>query len=154
MYLKERLYQAALAKKIVLDHFTYVATWAPLPLSAAVPVIIPISSDSDFAWMETTGVAYRGVNNLDPAPDLLLQFSDTGSGRNFQDNPIHWSNIVGNGQWPYVLPEPKLLIGNGSLQINLINNVAVAETRVDIALIGVKIFYLRGFNRDLLTAGI
>lgn len=154
MFLKQRLYQAALAKKVVLDHFTYVATWAPLPLSATVPVVVPISADSDFVWMELTGVAFRAANNLDPAPDLLLQFADTGSGRLFQDAPIHWSNIIGNGQWPYVLPEPKLLVGSGSIQITMTNNVAVAEGRVDLALIGVKVFYLRGYNRDQLIAGI
>lgn len=153
MFLKERLYQAALAKKVVLDHFTYTATWNPLGASATTPVTIPISADSDFVWMETTGVAYTGVNVLDPAPDLLLMFTDTGSGRNLQDNAIHWMNIVGNAQWPYVLPEPKLLIGNGGLMITAINNVAIAVGRLDIALIGVKVFYLNGYTRDRLVSG-
>jgi hypothetical protein len=152
--LRNLVEQAARAKKIVVDSFTYTATWLPLAGNAVTPITIPISADSDFLWMETCLTAFTAINVLDPNPDLLMAFTDTGSGRNLQDNPVHINNIIGNGQWPYVLPEPKLLIGAGGLQVTLTNNTAVAKARVDLAIIGIKIFYISSYNRSDMIQGI
>lgn len=151
--MKSMFEQAARARKVVLDHFTYVATWLNLGAGATVPNTIPISADSDFLWMETSLVTFTAVNVIDPAPDMLVGFTDTGSGRNLQDAAVHVSNITGNGAWPYVLPEPKLLIGNGGITITMTNNTLVAKARIDMALIGVKVFYISGFDRSKVIAG-
>jgi hypothetical protein len=153
-FLRNAVEQAARAKRIILDHFTYTAAWIPLAASATAGQVIPISADSDFLWMETGYTSFTAANVLNPAPDHMISFQDTGAGRNLQDNPIHVSLVTGNGQWPFVLPEPKLLIGNGALQITLVNNVAVQEGRVSLALIGVKIFYLQGYDRSQLVMGL
>jgi hypothetical protein len=154
MFLKERISQAAMARKIVVDHFAYTALWNPLGALATTAFNINITSDSDFCWMATTGVVFTAANNLDPAPDMLVQYMDTGSNRNLQDFPMHWSNVIGTGQWPYMLPEPKLLIGGGGIQITAINLVNAAKGRIDITLVGVKIFYIKGYSRDQLVQGI
>lgn len=153
-YLRNAVEQAARAKRVVLDHFTYTANWTPLAANQTLAVVVPISADSDFLWMETTLVDYTAANVLNPAPDLLISYQDTGASRNLQDNPVHVLNVTGNGQWPYVLPEPKLLIGNGSLQITLVNNVNQQEGAVRLSLIGVKIFYLAGYDRSQLIMGL
>jgi len=153
-FLRNAVEAAARAKKVVIDHFTYTAAWAPLLASATASQTIPISADSDFLWMETALVVYTAANNLNPNPDLLISFQDTGAGRNLQDNPIHVSLVTGNGQWPFVLPEPKLLVGNGSIQVTLVNNVVQQEGRVSLAMIGVKVFYLQGYDRSKLIMGI
>lgn len=153
-FLRNAVEQAARAKRVVIDHFTYTAAWIPLAANGTAQVTIPISADSDFLWMETTLVDYTAANVLNPAPDLLISFQDTGAGRNLQDNPVHVNLVTGNGQWPYVLPEPKLLIGNGALQVTLTNNVNQQEGRVSLALIGTKIFYLAGYDRSQLIMGL
>jgi hypothetical protein len=153
-FLRNAAEAAARAKKIVLDHFTYTAAFAPLLANATANVVVPISADSDFLWMETCLVAYTAANTPDPTPDMLISFQDTGAGRNLQDNPVHVALITGNGQWPFVLPEPKILVGNGAMQITLVNNTAVQCGRVSIALIGVKMFYLEGYNRSKLIMGL
>ena len=153
-YLRSMAENAARAGKCILDYFTYTAVWNPLGALATVPVTIPISSDSDFLWMMTSGNDMTAINVFNPAPDMLIQYTDQGSGRNLQDNPVHWLNAVGNAQWPYVLPEPKLLIGNGGLQITLQDLANVAHGRVDLSIIGYKIFYIKsGYNRNSFLAG-
>ncbi len=153
-FLRNAVEQAARAKRVVIDHFTYTAAWTPLGASATTSVTIPISADSDFLWMETSLVDYTAANVLNPNPDLLISFQDAGSGRNLQDNPIHVSLVTGSGQWPFVLPEPKMLVGNGSIQVTLVNNVAQIEGRISLALIGVKVFYLQGYDRSKLIMGL
>ncbi len=153
-FIRSVIENAARAGKVVLDHFSYEATWAPLGIGATVQVTVPISADSDFVWMETALVVMTAANVLDPAPDLLISFTDQGSGRNLQDNPVHVMNVTGNGQWPYVLPEPKLLIGSGGLQITLTDLSGVAKARVDLTLIGTKVFYPNAnYTRSSLLSG-
>ncbi len=152
--LKSMIDEAARARRVLLDSFTYVANWVNLGALGQVQVNIPISADSDFLWMESSGTVMTAANVLDPAPDMTLQFTDTGSGRNLQDNPVHWLTVVGNGAWPYILPEPKLLIGNGALAITLTDLANVAKARIHLSLIGVKVFYIKGYDRGQLLGGI
>jgi hypothetical protein len=152
-FLRNKLEEAARAKKVVLDHFSYTLSWVPLAANATVAQTIPISADSDFLWMETCFTAFTAAGVLNPAPDELISFQDVGAGRLLQDNPLHVTLVSGNGQWPYVLPEPKLLIGNGGLQVTLQNLEAVQQATVRLVLIGVKVFYVTGFNRSQLLIG-
>ena len=134
--------------------FTYSALWVPLAANATTPFTIPISADSDFLWQETCLIAFTAANVLWPNPDLLLSFADTGSGRFLQDVPVHVSQITGNGQWPYILPEPKLLIGNGGITLTLTNQTAIQQGYIQISLIGTKVFYIDSYNRSNLIQGI
>lgn len=152
MFLRERLQQAALAKKVVLDHFTYPLTVSPLGASATAQQTVNISADSDFLWEAVTGVVFTAVNNLDPAPDMTVQYQDAGSNRDLQSIAIHWMNCVGSANWPFFLPEEKLLIGNGGLLVTLTNLVAIIKNRVDMSFIGRKVFYIRGYNRQSVFA--
>jgi len=152
MGLRSELDAQSRAKKMFLDYFVYVMTWNPLAANAVTPVAVPLTSDSDFVLDGVSLVAYTGVGVLLPNPDYLLQLIDTGSGRNLQDAPVHVNNIAGQGNLLYILPEPKLFKGGATITGILTNNTAVAA-RVDIALIGRKIFYLGGYNRETVFAG-
>lgn len=152
--LKSIVEAAARARKIYLDSFTFNAVFLTLTASGTTPFTIPIQADSDFFWEATNLTCFTSAGVFDPNPDLLIAFTDIGSGRNLQDQPMHVFNVTGNGSWPFILPEPKILIGNGGVTINLTNNTVVAKGRVDIALIGAKIFYTSGYDRSKLLAGI
>jgi hypothetical protein len=152
--LRTKIEAAARANKIVIDPFTYSAVYINLAATAVTAITVPISADSDFLWMETCLAVFTAIGTLDPDPDQLIAFQDTGSGRFLQDQPVHVRNISGNGQWPFILPEPKLLIGNGGLTIAITNNTAVIRARVDFSMIGYKVFYLSGYNRSNLIQGI
>jgi len=145
---------AARARKIKLDHFIYRVRFTTVVASSTVQTTIPIQSDSDFLWIATSGVVFTAANNIDVAPDMEKSVIDTGSGRQLQDAPTHWMNCVGNGQWPFVLPEPKIFVGNGSIQVTLTDLSTVQKARVDISFLGSKIFYVEGFNRNAMLTGL
>jgi hypothetical protein len=136
-------------KKVEADHFIYTATWNTLGANAVTPVNVPIQNDSDFIIRWLALCAYTAAGTALANPDYLVTIFDTGSGRQFQDQMVHVSNTFGTAQWPFVLPEPKLVKGGSVIQVTLTNNTAVAA-RVDVALIGFKLFYLAGFTREAL----
>lgn len=151
--LKSIVEAAARARKIVLDHFVYRARFVNLLAGANGQVTIPIQADSDFLWVATSFVVFTAANTIDPAPDMEFSVIDTGSGRQLQDAPMHVLNATGNGQWPFILPEPKIFSGNGSIQVSVTDLSAVAKARVEFSLLGSKIFYVGGYNRNEVLIG-
>jgi hypothetical protein len=59
-------------------------------------------------------------------PDYLLSIVDLGSGLNLQDVGVHVNNCTGNGQWPYVWPEPYKCPAGGTIAVTLQNNSPTA----------------------------
>ena len=153
-FIRTRIEQAARGNKVIIDQFTYTATFINLGVAATTPANVNISADSDFLWEKTVLTVMTVVNVLNVAPDLLVSFIDTGSSRNLQDFPIHVMNCAGSAQLPFILPEAKLLRGNGGLQVTCQNLSGVQQGRVDFAFHGIKIFYTGGYNRDLLISGM
>lgn len=156
MGLNQQLQDAQAARKIELDFFVYNAVFpiATFVGAATIPLLIPITADSDFVLDAVNLVSFSAAGILIPfPPDYQIALRDTGSGRDLQDNPGHVSNVTGTGQFPYWLPEPKFFKGASNIGVTLTNNTAVAA-KVDIAFIGRKIFYLASFNRDLLFASM
>lgn len=153
MGLNRQLDAAQVARRIELDLFFYNAIFNPLGAGATANVGVPITNDSDFILDALNLVSYSAVGILVPNPDYQIAIADTGSGRNLQDQPVHVANITGTGQLSFILPEPKLFKGSATILVTLVNNTAVAA-KVDVTLIGRKIFYLGNFTRDLLIAGM
>jgi hypothetical protein len=141
------------SRRIELDMYTYSTVFNTLGAAATVTQQIAITADSDFVLDALCLVSYSAAGVLIPNPDYTVALVDTGSGRALQDQNIHVNNITGTGQLPYWLPEPKLFKGSASIGVTLTNNTPVAAV-VSIAFIGRKVFYLQGFNRDLLYKGM
>jgi hypothetical protein len=148
-----RIEQAARANKVSIDFFSYTATFLNLGVGATAQTVVNISADSDFLWQRTALVVFTTPNVLNVAPDLLVSYVDTGSSRNLQDFPTHVANCTGTAAWPFVLPEAKLLRGNGGLQITVQNLSGIAQARIDFCLHGIKIFYIASYSRDALLSG-
>ena len=152
--LKRIVEAAANARKIVLDHFVYMASFPALVGGTTVSVTIPIQSDSDFLWMGTSLTVFTAANVLDAAPDLVFSVIDSGSGRQLQSAPMPVLGNTGTGQWPFTLPEPKLFVGNGSIQVTVTDRSAVNKAQVDFSFLGYKIFYTASYNRANMMAGL
>lgn len=153
--IKEVLLQAYRAKRIELDYFVF--TGGPPGalagvIGAQLPVNVQFNADSDFLWEAFNFQSYSAVGTPVPLPDYLIAFADTGSGRNLQDAPIHVVNVSGNGQLPYILPESRLFRATSICTVTVTNNTAIAAV-VSFAMIGRKVFYNRGYNRDEVLAG-
>lgn len=139
-------------KKAHADHFIYGASFNPLPAAPAIlQVNVPISNESDFILCELCLSSFSAVGVPVVAPDYLCTIIDTGSSRNLQDIPVHVANMFGTALLPFKLPEPKLFAANSIIQITLTNLTALAS-RVEVSLIGFKLFYFQGFNRGMLSS--
>jgi hypothetical protein len=143
--LKDDIAAQSKAGQIKCESYSYTAQFALLG-TAQLTVNINISNDSDFVVLATALVSYSAVGVIVAAPDYLLTYLDTSSGRLLMDQPTHVANITGSGAWPFVWPEPYLFKGGGTIACNLINNTAVAAT-VNLTLIGYKVFYGQGYTR-------
>jgi hypothetical protein len=94
---------------------------------ANVTINIQINNDADFLIRFTTFGAFTAAGVFAPDPDYLLTLLDLGSGLNLQDIGVHISCCSGNGQLPYVWPEPYRLAAGSVLACTLQNNAPTAN---------------------------
>lgn len=95
--------------------FSFSVTFPATQLIAgatAIPQNFTVGNDSHFVLTNVTGSVY-GAAVAPPVffatPPLLLQYTDTGSGFQMQDQPQPWNNLVGGmgtsaGQYLYTVP--------------------------------------------------
>ncbi len=136
------------AGRVKLQPFTYSAVFpiATFTGGATLAINIAIQNDSDFCWRYTTLAAYTGANVPQVAPDYLISFFDTGSGRSDQDQAIHVANVTGTAQLPYILPEPRQIAAGSVLTVTMTNTGGVAAL-AQVALAGFKIFSASKYTR-------
>jgi hypothetical protein len=122
------------------DFFIYSVEFLPLAVSATATQPIAIQSDSHFLVEFITGVVTDTTNAtfIANVPELAL-ITDSGSGRQFMDRPIHWNNVFGTAQLPSVLPFPKIINAGSTVTVQLTNLEATARN-VRIAFLGFKVF--------------
>lgn len=124
----------------------YTAAGAANGLAAGVVnavVNVPIQADADFLILNQT----YSVNSLNaaatrattPVPLVSVTLIDTGSGYQWMDSPVDVDEIFGNGQFPYVLPNPKLMVAKSTLQVLASNHDAAAGYNLRLAFNGVKL---------------
>lgn len=132
-----------------LDEFVYSAAWikgtsTELGALSTVPVQIQINSDSDFIFQEENLVAFFEGDILDN-PNYLLTVVRAGSGREVMNQAQHVLNITGShqslGRVPGRKPTPGLIQANSTLTCQLQNLTSDVPDRVDLAMIGFKVFY-------------
>lgn len=142
--------EAMLSGVAFLDEFVYSAAWikdtaTELKALQTVPVQIQINSDSDFIFQEANLVAFFQDDILDN-PNYLLTITRAGSGREVMNQAQHVLNITGShqslGRVPGRKPMPGLIQANSSLTLSLQNLTSDVPDRVDVALLGFKVFYI------------
>lgn len=96
--------------------FSFSVSWLPLTAGqAATAAQFTVGNDSHFVLSNVTGFAYTTANPpvQIPAPGVLVQYIDTGSGYQLQDFAQPWVNLVGSmatgvggaaGQFIYTVP--------------------------------------------------
>lgn len=105
---------------------------------------IDVQSDADFLimnhtfWANTANAVQNAGNRVTPNVTVLL--TDTGSGYNQMDQALPIANLFGTGQFPYVLPEPKLLPAKSTLQAQATNLDPAVACNLFLSFNGVKLF--------------
>lgn len=153
MPLLEDLYARQRARELELDYFCYSASFGSMAPAATVPVNISIQADSDFVIRYMSSAHRLAAGTIQASPAMLVSLFDSGSGRNFQDQPLDLATLMGGqatpgGSLPYILPEPKLISGGSVITITLTNfdtGITFATNRI--TLHGEKVFYFRRFSR-------
>jgi hypothetical protein len=147
--LRDILSPAYRQKQIWVDSFYYNANWNLGASAINAPAQIQIDADADFVITYSILAAYSAPGTIITAPDYLVTFMDTGSGRNFQNVPVHVQNVFGTAERPFAWPEPKLITAASTLNLQLTNRTTQTAT-VQATLGGLKIFYFSGFTRSQL----
>lgn len=129
------------------EGFNYSAFALPLAALGTVVTTVAIQSDSDFLWVDTTGVARdpAAVQTTFPNPAVTIQVNDSGSGRNVFQQALDWPTVVGTAQLPGDFSYPYLAEAGGTLTVTF-TNLSAQAFDIRLALRGFKIF---GFSEDL-----
>lgn len=154
MPLLEDIYQRERMQLASTLLFSYSAHWLASELAAglSIPKNTAIQSDSHFIARYITITTYAaGLVVSTATSPLLVNFFDTGSGRQILDSPQPIQNLcggvaaaAGQGSLPFVLPEPWLIRSGGTITTTLTNLGAAAVVQAEISFVGFKVFDFTG----------
>lgn len=126
--------------------YTYNAVFNALPaagtaqqtvqIDAAAPFLIISSTfHADLAGAAQTSSTYQW-------PNVTVLLTDTGSNRQLMDQGVPLTSIFGNGMFPYLWPESKLMAANSGLQVQVTSQEAANTPNLRLAFHGYKIYSL------------
>jgi hypothetical protein len=157
--LLEEVYRLEREKKASIIPGAYSFLWDTGVLTAGITLNrnVAIQSDSHFI------ARYSVVATYDTGPvlstvtrALTVQFVDTGSGRFLFDDLVPIQCVCGgvmaspgNGNAPFIWPEPWLIRAGGTAQAQLRNISAATIDSVRMVLVGLKVYPLSGNLADL-----
>lgn len=136
-----QIYKQLIAlRQVDFDYFVYATDFTPLGISATTSNNITISGDADFCILSAVLVETDTLNTtfLANSP-LLFMLTDTGSGRDLANTPIHADNWFGTAQEPKYWDVPKIIRRNSVFRVTAQNLEATARN-VRVAFHGFKIF--------------
>jgi hypothetical protein len=127
------------------DFYVYEAETLAIGVGVSTNDTIAIEADSDFILQKLcyqaddgTGATYTDSSRI--IPNVSIQITDTGSGRQLMQNPIPVSSFFGTGQLPFILPNPRLFMRNSTIQIAFTSFEAAITPSVRLAFIGYKVY--------------
>ena len=147
--LMEALNEEVQAGNIKLNFFVLNRLFLAVAPGTPAPQNFQIPNNLDYLLCYINGAVFQPAGTIIPAPDIDINLTDNSTGWLFSDQVVNWVQIVGTAQEPFILPEPKLIPSNTSININLTNNTAaVTFARVNLAFVGLQVYYLRNFSRE------
>lgn len=101
-----------------------------------------VPSDSDYLIIGATATVNlpAAEETTGPTSALTIAMVDTGSGRQLQNRPMGFGNVVGTGQLPAYWPFPKFVDRAAEFSTTLVNNDTAVALRVRFTYVGFKIF--------------
>jgi hypothetical protein len=116
------LLQQYYSGRIVIYEFYTYSILFNFATNAVQAGVINIDANLDFiiqsgTYKKDSGAAQTASGEL--ISDATVLITDTGTGKQFSNQPIYVSTMFGNGQFPFVWPEPRLVRGKSTLQIQV-----------------------------------
>ena len=128
----------------LLDWYVYNVEFFALAPTAQATANVAIEADANFIHVKTSGFASVGdaaqTYDLRIVPLVTLQITDTGSGRNLLNGNTAWSNIVGWGEIPYILPIRRKYKANSTIRVQATNFDAAVTYDLRLSFSGIKDF--------------
>lgn len=78
--------------------------------------------------------------NTAPVPNVSCSIQDQSGNRNWQNANVPIQNIFGNGQQPFVLPQPRLIPANTTVSVQLVSFEAAQAMTVRLSFIGFRFY--------------
>lgn len=126
------------------DFFVYGVDFLSIAAGATATQTFTVQNDSDFLIVAATAAvvdpADEGTDFVNRAA-LTIAMTDGGAGRNLQNRPQAFSNLVGTGQLPCYWPFPKFVDRASDFTTTIANNDPTDSARVRLSYLGFKIFY-------------
>ena len=129
----------------LLDWYVYNVFFDNIAPAAQATQNVAIEADANFILVKLSGIAIVGAvttttYNTRTVPNVNLQITDTGSGRNLLNGDTPWSNIVGWGEIPYILPIRRKFKANSTIRVQATNIDTVDTYDLRLSFSGIKDF--------------
>ena len=121
------------------DFFTYTHTFTAVAAAGVGVDSFTTQTDSGFLIVAVNGSARTAAGASVADRPALISWTDDGSGRQLQDTPVDFDNLIGTAQLPSIWPAPKFLAPASVFRGNLTSLAAVILT-FRVSYIGFKIF--------------
>ena len=130
---------------LYLSYYVYTLTIDSLIAGASDTDTINIESDSQFVWTKTAYfVDVAGADQTDSTrvvPLINCQLTDSGSARQFFDEPQPINSIAGQGNIPFILPAPFIFKNNANINASFTNfNAATTYANLRLSLHGYRVY--------------
>lgn len=133
-----------------LQFYTYqVNALAIAPAGVATPTF-QIEANSDFHlykmnyFADIAAAAQTDGTRVIPLVTLLI--NDSGTGQNLMSAAVPIPSIMGTGSLPFILPYPRKLSANSTIQLTLTNFDAAVTYNIRLSFIGVKEYPYNSLN--------
>jgi hypothetical protein len=106
-------------------YFGYDLLFSSIASGASLTVTTQIQTDADFLVQALSFFCYDlTTNGQITAPVSTIQLYDTGSTQTWFDQAIPLVNVFGTGQYPFMLPVPRLILAGSAFTGTLANVVS------------------------------
>jgi hypothetical protein len=128
----------------LLDWYVYNVNFAALAPAGIATANVAVEADANFILVKLSGfadiAAAAQTYNTRVVPLVTLQITDTGSGRQLFNGDTAWSNVVGWGEIPYILPVARKWKANSTIRVQATNFDVAATYNLRLSFSGIKDF--------------
>lgn len=128
----------------LLDWYVYNVEFLALAALGQATANVAVEADANFILVKLSGfadiAAAPQTYNARVVPLVSLQITDTGSGRNLLNGNTAWSNIVGWGEIPYILPIRRKWKANSTIRVQVTSFDPASIYNLRLSFSGIKDF--------------
>lgn len=83
-------------------------------------------------------------------PNVTVMITDTGTSKQWMDQPVPIPSIFGDGRLPFFLPKPRIVPAAAQISVLYVNYDAAAGYNIRLAFNGYRLYQLSGGRRKII----